>query len=171
MPETPPRNAPRNAPRDLPMDLPMDAAELTAHRPPLLLVTRLLACQGESGLAEAVLEPGSPVLDASGRLLPEALFELVAQAYALIAGYTARQAGDKAPLRQGMLVGLRHGQALTLPAAGDTLQVHVEADGHFADFVMVHGEVMRDGEVLGQAELKLYLALDEQEDPPPLPRS
>lgn len=155
----------------MPLELPMDAEALAPHRPPMLLVTRLVACEGEQGVAEAVLDSASPALDASGRLLPEALFELVAQSYALVAGYTARKAGNDAALRHGMLVGLRHGQALALPVAGDTLQVHVAADGHFADFVMVHGEVMRYGEVMGQAELKLYLSKNDQQAPPPLPRS
>lgn len=150
------------------LKLPIDATELTLHRPPMLLVKRLVACEGESGLAEAILDEDSPALDADGCLLPEALFELVAQAYALVAGYRARQNDAQAPPQQGLLVGMRHAQVLTLPRAGTPLQVHVEAGGHFARFVMVQGHVMHDGEVFGQAELKLYLSDGE---PPPLPRS
>jgi len=148
--------------------LPAEAAQLAPHRPPMLLLSRLLACDGEQGLAEAVVPEHGPVLDAQGRLLPEALWEMVAQAYALVAGYAARRQDPQAPPRQGMLVGMRHAQVLSLARAGEVLQVHVEPGGHFGDFVMVQGQVMRDGEVLGQAELKLYMAEDA---PPPLPRA
>lgn len=150
------------------MELPVDAARLAPHRPPMLLVTRLLACDGLQGLAEAVLPEDSPVLDAEGRMLPEAMWEMIAQAYALVAGYAAQKQDPTVPPKQGMLVGMRHAQALALPRAGETLHVQVEPDGHFEDFVLVQGQVLRDGEVLARAELKLYLAGD---TPPPLPRS
>ena len=146
--------------------LPLPAQTLAPHAPPMLLVSRLLSCEEGVAVAEALLQPGCPALDQDGSLLPEALPELMAQAYALVAGYQG-QAQGKSP-QPGMLVGLRQLRILTLPRVGDRLEIHVEASGRFADFVMVQGSVQLHGEILAQAELKLYLAGTEA---PPVPRS
>ncbi len=145
----------------------MQAMDLAPQRPPLLLVTRLLERDGESGVVEAVVEEDSVALE-NETLMPEALFELMAQAYALVARHGQCCSQGDVEAGQGMLVGLRHALVLALPRKGDVLQVDVEAGGHFGDFVMIQGLVTRLGEVLAQAELKLYLA---DGPPPPLPRA
>lgn len=74
--------------------LPAPAIEFVPHRPPMLLIDRLLERKEEKALVSAVLE--------SGGLVQEVLVECLAQAAAAVSGYDARCAGT--PVKQGMLV-------------------------------------------------------------------
>lgn len=140
------------------LELPLEAARLAPQEPPLLLVSRLLACDGQSGVAEAVIDAQCVALDENGVLLPEALLELIAQAYALVAGYAALTHGSRTLPLQGMLVGMRRAKIFSRPKKGETVLVHVDPEGHFEPFVLVQGSVSSAGEVLALAELKLFIA-------------
>lgn len=135
--------------------LPMAATELIPHRKPMALVDRLLACTDDDGVAEAVIGEDCPLLTAEGRLEEVALVELLAQSFAAANGYTRRQSGSA--VRKGFLVGIRGVELLGRARRGDRLQIAFHKSAEIGDFVLVDGEVTREGEVLARGSLKLWL--------------
>ena len=103
------------------LDLPMPAFMLVPHRPPLLLVDRLLEIAEESGVVEAKMTGASLLADESGRVDPLAAVELMAQACAAVKGYRDRQNGLLTP-GKGFLVGVRKFQVAGALSMGDLLK-------------------------------------------------
>jgi predicted hotdog family 3-hydroxylacyl-ACP dehydratase len=143
--------------------IPHSAADLLPHQPPMRLIDTVLSVEPDgAGTAEAVIRADNIFLDRDGALLPEALAELMAQAFAAISGYNDLQAGH--PGRTGYLVGMKK---VTFPApeanqpsvsVGDRLTVRVRPTGEFAGFVIIDAEVRRHDELLAQGELKIWIA-------------
>lgn len=142
------------------MPLPHDACDLTPHQPPMRLVDAVLSAQSDgSGTAEARISSDNIFVDQNGVLAPEALVELMAQAFAAINGYQARLSGQ--PGAKGYLVGVKQVRFFHAAQAGDHLRIHVRPAGEFAGFVLIAGEVRREGHLLAQGELKIWLGEDD----------
>lgn len=138
--------------------LPQPAREFLPHRPPMQLVDRLLAVDGDEGLVEVTLAPGNLLLGGDGVLDGVALIELIAQAYAAIQGYVDHCAGR--PPGRGFLVGIRRAELLAPALLGMTLLVTVRTVARLDAFAMVEGEVRFDDTLLATAALKLWLPGD-----------
>ena len=89
--------------------------ELVPHRPPMLLLDRVLAYDGECVTCETVLRPDSPFAD-QGRVPAVVGIEYMAQTIAAGAGLRGREKGGGA--RTGFLLGCR-----SLTIAVDSFQV------------------------------------------------
>lgn len=134
--------------------LPASAVDFVPHRPPMLLVARLLEADGGNGLVDAELGPDCPFLDAAGRFEPAGFVELCAQAYAAVKGYEFKRAGM--PFGAGFLVGVQGFAVLGGAARGDVLRVEVRTTGTFEVFAVVQGTVTRGSETLAEGRIKLY---------------
>ncbi|AMV72122.1 hypothetical protein DBW_1765 [Desulfuromonas sp. DDH964] len=135
--------------------LPQPAREFLPHRPPMQLVDRLLAVDGEEGLLEVVLAPDNPLLGKDGKLDDVALIELIAQGFAAIQGYADYCAGR--PPGRGFLVGIRRAELLAPARLGDRLLVRVRTLARLDTFSMIEGEVRCGDSLLATAALKLWL--------------
>jgi predicted hotdog family 3-hydroxylacyl-ACP dehydratase len=104
--------------------------ELLPHRPPMLLLDRLLAGDGTFARAEARVSADHRFYEAGKGVPTWALVEIFAQTAALIGGLKSRE--DGVPVPQGFLLGTRR---LDCPVshvpAGTTLVI--EARTEFAD--------------------------------------
>jgi predicted hotdog family 3-hydroxylacyl-ACP dehydratase len=103
---------------------------LLPHRPPMLLLDRLIGGDGTHARALAVVRDGGRLVEA-GRGLPAwALVEVFAQAAALIGGLRAREEGI--PVAQGFLLGTRR---LDCPVAHVPVgtELLIEARTEFTD--------------------------------------
>src|SRR6185369_5593006 len=79
-------------------------ADLVPHRPPMLLLDRVLAYSNEAVSCEVNIRPDSPFVE--GALVPAVVaLEYMAQAVAAFAGLTARI--EKKEFRLGLLLGSR----------------------------------------------------------------
>ncbi len=110
---------------------PMDQLiELLPHRPPMLLLDRLLAGDANSARAEARIDTDHRFYEVGKGVPAWALVEIFAQAAALIGGLKSR--ADDVPVPQGFLLGTRR---LDCPVshvpAGTTLVI--EARTEYAD--------------------------------------
>ncbi len=137
------------------LSLPLAAEELVPHRPPMLLVDRLIEVDGKNGIIEARVGRDSLLTDSAGRLEDVALIEIMAQSYATLKGYLDRR--DQLPVRQGFLVGIkkivRHASAGT----DDLLRVHMRTIAELDDFAVAEGEIRRLGEVVAQGDIKVWI--------------
>jgi len=136
--------------------LPVDAGTLIPHRPPMRLVSRLLACdEHDVGLVEAVVTADNPLLRDDGSLEEVALGEILAQAFAATQGYVDLKNDVTADM--GFLVGIRKVEFFAPAQRGDTLQVIIRLLMQMENFYIVAGEIERDGQPLAAGELKVWV--------------
>jgi 3-hydroxyacyl-[acyl-carrier-protein] dehydratase len=136
------------------VQLPCPAEKFVPHRPPMLLVTRLLERQHGNALIEAMV-PGKGIwLDPQSRVLPEYYIELVAQAMAAVNGYDAVRAG-KAP-GSGMLVGIDDYRLVEQAVPGETVWIDVEKTFEFGAVKIIRGAVRNARSTIADVELKVW---------------
>jgi len=129
-------------------------AELVPHRPPMLLLDRVVAHDAESVICEVRIAARSPFVE-DGRIPAVVGIEYMAQCVAAFAGLAARAEGR--PPRIGFLLGCRELRLCTDAfAVGDTLTV--EARRTWGDSALGHFicRVERDGETLVSGTLNVY---------------
>ena len=134
--------------------LPISAERLVPHRPPMLLIGRLVDFEGDSGVAEAELRTGNPLLDEKNGLDRCAAMEMIAQAYAAVKGYDDLLNGRG--VKGGYLVGVRkmyfHGNC----GEGDVLRIHVAMVNNLGHFSTAGGEVFREGALIAEGVVKVW---------------
>lgn len=135
--------------------LPLETERLIPHRPPMLLVDRLLSCADGAGVVEACPRQDSLLVNSCGELDEVALVEMLAQGYATIKGYGDLVNGR--PVMEGFLVGIRKLQIQGKAFAGDRLLIHIKTVGAFEDFAVVEGEVSCKDKVIAAGTFKLWI--------------
>jgi len=130
--------------------------ELVPHRPPMLLLDRVLSYDGQCVTCETVLGPDSPFVEDGG--VPGVVgIEYMAQAIAAGAGLSARDKGQDGGPRVGFLLGCRN---LTIAVdsfqVGDRLVVEARrtwGENNIGSFAC---KVQRGSEVLVEGALTVY---------------
>ena len=129
-------------------------AEVVPHRPPMLLLDRVLSFDGARVVCELCLAPNSPF--AQGDEVPAIVgLEYMAQAAAAGAGLSARDKGG--PARIGFLLGCRN---LTIAVdsfrVGDRLIVEARRTFGEKDLGSFACQVRRGDDVLVEGALTVY---------------
>jgi len=137
------------------LSLPIDAGMLVPHRPPLCLAGRLLKFSGQTGIVESVIRPDDIFLKEDGTLPSLTLVELIAQASAAVKGYDDLSQGKE--IKKGFLVDIREIHFMGECREGDTLHIRVEIIRTISGFSVIHGQVERNGDVLAEGTLKLWV--------------
>ncbi len=128
--------------------------DLISHRPPALLLERILALSTTRCVALVRVEPGAWYLQEDGTAPAWIGLEWMAQAASAFSGHRHRLAG-RAP-RIGFLLGTRSYEAL-VPSFPVGLELEVEAEAIFLDDTGLSAftcAVRRSGETLARARLK-----------------
>ena len=130
--------------------------DLVPHRPPMLLLDRVLSYDGQCVTCETVLGPDSPFVD--GGCVPGVVgIEYMAQAIAAGAGLSARDKGQGGAARMGFLLGYRN---LTIAVdsfqVGDRLIVEARRSWGENNVGSFACKVRRGGEVLVEGALTVY---------------
>ncbi len=139
---------------------PVPIEQLLPQRPPMLLLDRLLSCTATEGTAEALISPEHLFRLPDETIHPAALFELMAQAYAVVHGYQSRLAGE--PIGIGFLAGISRAVVYGSARVGDRLLVSVRRTAVIKPFVRAQALVTRNGETLAEGELTLFTPAGEQ---------
>ena len=129
---------------------------LIPHRPPMLLVSRVLDVQEKTGIAEALIGEKHLFLRQDGTLLPETCCELIAQGYGVCEAYRRTQKGLTIQ-GGGYLATLRDMEYLAPARAGDVLTIYTEKIDECFDTYIVRGEVLRNEEKLAQATVYIFM--------------
>lgn len=141
---------------NLDLTLPMPAIELIPHRPPMLLVERLLSYEpGGSGTVEACLDSSSFLASKQGVLDEVAMVEMLAQGYAAIKGYDDLLCGK--PVQEGFLVGIRKFRMSGRVSAGERLVITINTVGSFEGFAVIEGQIRSAEEIIATGFIKLWL--------------
>jgi radical SAM protein with 4Fe4S-binding SPASM domain len=136
------------------MFLPVDVARLIPHKPPMLLVDRILDVKERASQSEMTVREDMVFVDKNGKLDDASYPEIISQALAAMEGF--RRIGSSNPLREGFMLGIKNFKVLGSARIGDTLRISVFKVAKFGDFGIIRGEV-RNGEVLiAQGEVKVW---------------
>ena len=137
-----------------PPTLPPPIAELVPHKPPMLLLDRVLAHDADSITCEVRIAARAPFVE-DGRIPAVVGIEYMAQCVAAFAGLSARAEGR--PPRIGFLLGCRELRLDTGAfAVGDTLIVEARRTWGDSDLGHFTCWVQRDGQTLVSGTLNVY---------------
>lgn len=136
------------------LSLPMDAALLIPHRPPVQLIDRLLAFDGDLGVVDACLSAGNPFVQGNDIMAPLTL-ELMAQACAALKGYQDLHAGR--PIRKGYLVAIKRARFVRSAGVGERLLINVHMAASFGGFTIAEAKVEGEKGPVAAGELKLWV--------------
>ncbi len=136
------------------MTVPAEASMLVPHRPPMLLISRLVEVGERSATVEADIGADNIFVEADGRLGEPAYVEIVAQAIAAQHGF--RTMGREGGSGDGFLIGVKDFEITGTARAGDRLRVHVRKLGKFGEFGLVHGTVQNGEATIAQGEIKIW---------------
>lgn len=135
-------------------NLPESAERYVPHRPPILMLRELIACDRETAEGIAWIPKVSP-FHANG-LLPRTFFvELLAQLVAAAQGY--REAGEKTPPSGGYLVGIHEFDCCGDTQAGDSLHLYVRSMNQVEGLNILEGRVTRGDDLLAFGEFRCFL--------------
>ncbi len=139
------------------LQAPLSAKGLVPHQRPMRMVDRVLSAESNcSGIVETIIREDNIFLDKNGILFPEAMIELMAQAFAAVSGCLDSLSGRQG--RAGYLVGVKSFEVFAGSCKGDRLLMEVHPEGGFAGFVIIKAMVRRQDQVLARAELKIWQA-------------
>jgi len=134
--------------------LPLPARLLVPHRPPMLIVHRLLERNEDTALAEAIVPTEGIFLGPQGGLLPEYFIELIAQSIATINGFDARK--ENRPPLIGYLVGIDNFSWINRVRPGETLQINLKKTFEFQAVTIMEGRVIGRNGLVACGELKVW---------------
>jgi radical SAM protein with 4Fe4S-binding SPASM domain len=140
--------------RDDIMFLPADASQLVPHKPPLLMIDRLLQIKERSSVSEMTVREDMVFVGEDGTLDNSSYAEVMSQAIAAQEGF--RKLGSRNPQQEGFLLGIKNMEITGTARVGDTLRISVLKVAKLGDFGIIQGEV-RNGDVLiARGELKVW---------------
>jgi radical SAM protein with 4Fe4S-binding SPASM domain len=131
--------------------LPMDATNLVPHKPPALLVDRLLSQGERSGVVEVVVKPDCPWLTEDDMLGKPAYIEIASQAMAVIDSFMFRN-----QVRGGMLVGVKKFRFYGDASVGDTLTVEIFKNAQLGAIGIIDVKIMDNDKLIAEGELKIW---------------
>jgi radical SAM protein with 4Fe4S-binding SPASM domain len=134
--------------------LPVDAALLVPHKPPMLMLDRLVEMKDKASVSEMTVKADSIFLN-GGDVLDEAVYpEIISQAIAAQEGL--RKLGCREAQPEGFLLGVKKLEIFGKARVGDKLRISVLKTAKYGDFGIVMGEIRKGDEVLARGEVKVY---------------
>lgn len=131
------------------------AHDYIPHRSPILFVDWVTGANGLSADAIYTVPESSPYLDGEGRLMPEALLEIMAQCFAAGAGLQAAEIGRT--LSWGYLAAVKDLRILSSVFSGDELRTEVSHSMSVGPLHVLDCRIMRGDAEVASAQLKIFV--------------
>jgi len=135
----------------------MSTTEITSlipHRPPFVLIDRLLEAEEDTFVTEFTI-PGDHLLVKDGYFQESGMLENMAQSVAAGVGYLGVKRGQEPKV--GYIGAISRAEVLKLPRAGQTLTTRVKITHRLDPIISVQGECFHKDEKLLVGEIKLVL--------------
>ena len=142
--------------RDDILFLPVNAAMLVPHKPPMLMIDRLLEVKERASLSEMTVRKDMVFVGPDGTLDDASYAEIISQALAAMEGF--RKLGSRTPRQEGMLLGIKNLEVKGSARVGDTLRIAITKVAKYGDFGIIRGEVRKNDEVIASGEVKAWQA-------------
>ncbi len=133
--------------------LPVDASRLVPHKPPMLLIDRLIEMKERASVSEMTVRAGSRFVNGSGVLDEASYPELFSQALAAQEGL--RKFGSRDPKPKGFETEVKQLEIFGTARIGDILQIKVVKIAKNGDYGTVSGEVYRGADLIARGMVKV----------------
>jgi len=140
--------------RDDIMFLPVDAVRLVPHKPPMLLIDRLLEVKERASVSEVRVREDMVFVGEDGKLDDVSYPEIISQAIAAMEGF--RTLGTRSAQTEGFLLGIKNLEVLGGACVGDILRIAVFKVAKLGDFGIIRGEVINGSTVIARGEVKVW---------------
>jgi radical SAM protein with 4Fe4S-binding SPASM domain len=140
--------------RDEIMFLPIDAGRVIPHKPPMLMIDRLLEVKDRASVSEMTVRSDMIFVDENGKLDDASYPEVISQAVAAQEGF--RRIGSRTPLVEGFLLGIKKLEILGESYVGDTLRISLYKASRFGDFGILDGKVYNGENLVARGEIKVW---------------
>ena len=135
----------------------IDLTRIMPHRRPMLLVEKIESISPTGGRVRAANPEDGLFAGKDGFLLPPALIEMVAQAYAACDGAKRFLEGTLPKDGGGFLVNVRDFHFLTPVRAGQEIWVDVTVKDRFLDTRIVEGTVWAGGKKAAEGQVYVFV--------------
>ncbi|OQY19037.1 MAG: hypothetical protein B6I36_05360 [Desulfobacteraceae bacterium 4572_35.1] len=135
--------------------LPLDVETLLPHRPPMIMVDKLLEYVDGGGKVSTIITDDNIFVDSTGCMEIVGVVEIIAQAYAAIKGYD--DTINKRQVKHGFLVGSRSLKGYRPPHVGDKLIIEIQTAAVLDQFSVVEGSITCEEELIAEGSVKLWL--------------
>ena len=134
---------------------PADARQCIPHRPPIVFVDSAAETAPQVCASEYRVPPGTPYTDGSGKLLPEAMLEVMAQCFAACTGMEAMKQGKE--VTRGYLAGIKGFRVHSTASVGDLLHAECSIRASIGGVHAVSCTVWRGDDAVAEADLKIFI--------------
>jgi radical SAM protein with 4Fe4S-binding SPASM domain len=134
--------------------LPVETSRLVPHKPPMLMIERLIEVKERFSVSEAEISSDTVFLGKDGELDEAAYPEIISQAIAAQNGF--KHLGNQKSKSEGFLLGIKNLEILGTARIGDKLCVSVYKVAKYGDFGIVKGEIVRGEEIIARGEIKIW---------------
>ena len=130
------------------------ALKIMPHKPPMLLVKRLLVSEENFARSGVLVSPDNPFLDSCGNLNEAVFPELVAQTLALNTAYTRSLRNQT--LSGGFVVGFKHFRFYQTAKVHDFLTIEIRKTGDFENLTIIEGRVFYGDLLIAEGEVRIW---------------
>jgi predicted hotdog family 3-hydroxylacyl-ACP dehydratase len=127
--------------------------DILPHRPPMVLIDRLVRCDATSAVAVRTFAPGAYGTDGD-RVLEPALIEGLAQTVAAMNGNLGL--GTVAQPGEGMLVMVSDFEFPAAAVVGRPLELRIDVTRQLGAFHLAEGRIDQDGRIVASGSLSFY---------------
>ena len=133
----------------------MDITKLMLHRPPMLLVDKVLEIDGDFARTSFEIKPDNIFLDKNNVLARPAQIEIMAQALAASNAFNSKLKNK--PTEKGFLVMLKNINFYADAKCGDILECHINIVDFIAQTHIAQGKLFnQNGTLLCEGEIRIY---------------
>ncbi len=134
--------------------LPAAADGLVPHKPPMLMIDRVIEISERRCAAEVNISAETIFVGEDGRLDEVSYPEIISQAIAADKGF--KTLGCSNGRTEGFLLGIKNLEVLGDARVGDKLRVSVFKTAQYGDFGIIQGEVFKGEEIIARGEVKIW---------------
>jgi len=131
-----------------------DILSLIPHRPPFVLVDRLLRCD-EHCTQTTFQVTDENILIVNGEFTEAGLMENIAQTAAAGAGYVAMM--ENKPIAGGYIAAVKNFVVFDLPKINDELVTEVKIEEQLFDMTVISGTVTCNAKIIAQCEMNIFV--------------
>lgn len=131
-----------------------DITAFIPQRAPIVMISGILAAEGKIVRSGLHISPDN-IFVQDGVLTPPGLMENIAQTAAARAGWMGAQ--ENKPVSVGYIGAVKDLEIFELPPVGAFIETVAEIGQQVFNATMVTGQVMLDGKLIAQCEMKIFI--------------
>ena len=140
----------------------IEILELIPQRPPMVMVDKLLSCDGQTTVTELCIKHDN-VFAGTGRFSPPGLLESMAQTAAVRNGWIVKNNHDRKNKKVtiGVIGNIKHFKVCFQPVAGSVITTTAEVMYEIMQATIVKAKVETCGKLAAEGELHIFLTESE----------